>query len=692
MRICLVSTELAPLSGWGVGAYTAQAARALAGAGHDVHVLTEGTPAVLAEMSRPAAERALPGLALHAVERGGEAALPHVPCRATRGPMGIYLTLRRLHAEFGFEYIEAADIYGAGYFIAKGRSTRGEFAGAVIGVRLHSPIFALREVNRQEGLNLNVGMVEHLEVEAIRGADVVLSPSRAMLDFVRGRTGDLGERAAVVPYPFDFDWLDSLGPRPAPPHSDATPEVLFYGRLEYRKGIQVLIDAVQRLLARGVRLRVRVVGVDTPTAPGGRSMREWLGEQVGARRRAAIVFEDNRARGELGPLIAGASVVCVPSLWDNFPNVCLEAMACGRVVVATRRGGIPEIIEDGVSGLLCDPGSGASLASVLDRALGDGSLRTALERGAPERVRALCDPAAIARLTVTEIERRRDGNPARAAPSGTPGPLVSVIIPFYNLSEYLPDAAGSVLRQTHVNTETIIVDDGSTEPGAAGALAEIEREWSGRGGGLRVIRQANRGLSAARNAGVAAARGRWVVPLDADDLLDPRFIESALAAVSRDPGLVLVTSWMSCFEGSPREPTMAFVPVGFDRDLLHVANVASSCTALLDREALLTAGGYDESLPAFEDWDVYCAMAERGGRGAVIPEFLIHNRIRPGSMLRSLTPAERRGLHERVRAKHPGLPLDTPRAQRILRGMLRGDTVKPRSRLAGLLRRGLRGR
>jgi glycosyltransferase involved in cell wall biosynthesis len=699
MRVCLVSTEFAPFHGWGVGTYASQAARAFAGAGHEVHVLTDDSPRLRAE-----ARLIAPGVRFHVIERrAGAAGLEHVPCRATRGALAIHTTLARLHGAHRFEYVEFADFYGPGFFAVEARRTTGLFHDAVLGVRLHSPIFVLREVNGQDQLNLNTACVEHMEAEALRGADVVLSPSRAMLDKAGPRLGGASQPGrAVVPYPFDAASLAELGPREPPAVVEGgVPEVLFYGRLEFRKGIQVLIDAACRLLDEGVPLRVRIVGVDTPTAPGGGSLLGWLRGRVGGRWVDRFTFEGNRPRGRLGPLLSGAAAVCVPSLWENFPNVCLESMAFGKAVVGSDAGGIPEIIEDGRSGVLFRSGSAESLAGVLRRVLGDGSLRDRLGGAAPGRVAALCDPGSVVERTIAVVREAQDRSATRVLtrgagpPGGAPGPRVSVLIPFFNLAAYLPAAIESVRAQTFRDLEVIVIDDGSTEAASRSLIASLE---SGGGPGrppLRVIRQPNRGLSAARNAGLCASSAPWVVPLDADDMLSPTFVERAVSCAEADPGVALVTSWMSCFEESAGAPTLAFVPVGFDRDMLCVANVASSCTALLDRARVLDAGGYDETLEAFEDWDLYCTLAERGERASVIPEFLIVNRIRAGSMLRSLSESARFALHARVRAKHPNLASDPARVERML--AWRPTPASPAGpgivagRLRGLLRRVIGG-
>ncbi len=693
MRTCIVSRELAPFTGWGVGTYAANAARALADAGHETHVLTAPPRS---GFDPDTAASLFPGVRIHAIDRSGPpASLRHVPSRATQGPLAIFQTLRALHERHAFDYVEFADFYGEAYFAAQARRTTALFERTILAVRLHSPIFVLRAINGQDDLTLDTACVEHMEAEAIRGVDLILSPSRAMIEKAgalmdaeaessKPRAQPWLSRAHVMPYPFD---RGLLSPTPSPPSSPSVPpEILFFGRLEFRKGVHLLIDAAQSLLAGGLDLRVRIVGQDTTTAPGNRPMLDWLPSRIEPRWASRFAFEPNRSRDDLVGLMRGATICCLPSIWENFPFAALESMATGRCVIGADAGGIPEIIRDGVDGLLFRAADATSLAETLRRALADYELRRRIESAAPARVADLCDP----KKTVAQLESLIHGHrgtraqvltASRPQPSldpitpSLPHPLapqsVSVHIPFFNLAKFLPEAIASVRRQTRPPDEIIIIDDGSTDPDARALIDQIEREAQGSGGPpLRVLRQPNRGLSAARNAGLSAARSRWVVPLDADDLLAPAFIEKALAAAARQPQAVLITSWMSCFERSSDKPTLLFVPIGFDRDMLAAVNVASSCTALLDRDAVIAAGGHDESLRAYEDWDLYCTLAERFSprAAAIIPEPLILNRIRPDSMLRAMSDATRQECHARIRAKHPNLAVHPDRARRMLAG------------------------
>ena len=120
-------------------------------------------------------------------------------------------------------------------------------------------------------------------------------------------------------------------------------------------------------------------------------------------------------------------------------------------------------------------------------------------------------------------------------------PRVSVIIPCYNLGEFLDEAVQSVLAQTCQDFEILVVDDGSTEPATQDLLADYRRPKT------QVIRAAHDGLAAARNLGVARATGEFICALDADDRLEPTYLSKAVARLDADPSVTFVSSWLRTF-------------------------------------------------------------------------------------------------------------------------------------------------
>ena len=198
----------------------------------------------------------------------------------------------------------------------------------------------------------------------VRRARVVVCASRALADAAR----DLGARDVLV-IPSGID----LPPQPGPP--EEPPHVLFVGRLSPEKGIlELLAAAAADGLAAGAApprrpaIPLVVVG-DGPLRP---------------RVPQALGFIPN---AELGPYYERAAAVCCPSLREGFGVACLEAMAHGRPVVASAVGGLLDLVDDGVTGLLVPPGDVRALREALDRLLGDPGLRARMGAAARERAR-----------------------------------------------------------------------------------------------------------------------------------------------------------------------------------------------------------------------------------------------------------------------------------------------------------------
>lgn len=189
---------------------------------------------------------------------------------------------------------------------------------------------------------------------------------------------------------------------------------------------------------------------------------------------------------------------------------------------------------------------------------------------------------------------------------------VSVIIPCYNQARFLPDALDSVLAQTAVDWECIVVDDGSHDDTRAVAARYCRKDHR-----IRLVSQANRGLAGARNRGLDEARGRYIQFLDADDLIAPEKLALQLAALarSRRPS-VSYTDYRYCPEDDVTKTTTRgnFSPPRFvrERPLHDIAERWESgfsipCHCFLFDAALFRTNGirFDETLPNHEDWDCW---------------------------------------------------------------------------------------
>jgi hypothetical protein len=206
--------------------------------------------------------------------------------------------------------------------------------------------------------------------------------------------------------------------------------------------------------------------------------------------------------------------------------------------------------------------------------------------------------------------------------------LVSIIIPAFNDVAWIGAAVDSALAQTYPSCEIIVVDDGSTD--GTGAL--IRSRYGRR---VRYVHQPNRGLPAARNAGLALAVGEYVQFLDADDILLPSKVADHVDILEQDPECIVVYSDFAFIDGSEERR-----PSGFQKryrsgnvfsDLLD-DNFIVVHAALSRRSDILAVGGFDENLVACEDYDLWLKLAAEGRRFAHTPAVLVLYRQRAGSM------------------------------------------------------------
>lgn len=198
--------------------------------------------------------------------------------------------------------------------------------------------------------------------------------------------------------------------------------------------------------------------------------------------------------------------------------------------------------------------------------------------------------------------------------------LVSVVIPTFNRLDLVRQAIASVQAQVGVPYELIVVDDGSTD----GTAATLEREY---GSTLRLLRGSNRGVAAARNRGVAASTGDLLAFLDSDDLWLPGKLAAQVAFFSRNPSMQICQTEEIWLRHDVRVNPCAHhrKPCGdiFEASL-HLCLVSPSAV-MLRRALFERVGGFDESLPACEDYDLWLRIARSVPVG-LIPEALIIKR------------------------------------------------------------------
>ena len=198
-------------------------------------------------------------------------------------------------------------------------------------------------------------------------------------------------------------------------------------------------------------------------------------------------------------------------------------------------------------------------------------------------------------------------------------PLVSVIIPCYNLSEFLPEAVESVVKQTFTDWECIIVDDGSTDNTRKVALS-LQKRYPGRR--IWYFEKQNEGVAIARNFGISKARGKYILPLDADDMIEPTFLEKAVKILETEQDISIVYCDVVHFGAESR-----IYPSCNWNALLEVNMNYLVSSSLYRKIVWDKVGGYKSNI-GYEDWEFWVNAIEKGFKGKRIPEVLYLYRVR----------------------------------------------------------------
>lgn len=222
-------------------------------------------------------------------------------------------------------------------------------------------------------------------------------------------------------------------------------------------------------------------------------------------------------------------------------------------------------------------------------------------------------------------------------------PLVSVITPLYNQERYLAETVASVYASDYTHLEMVIVDDGSTD-----GSQELARELAGKYPNLVLLTQKNAGPAAARNTAIRHASGKYILPLDADDLIGTGYISAAVAVVESQSEVKVVYCEAEKFGAK----SGAWKLKPFSRPQLAQGNMIF-VSALYRKSDWQAIGGYAEEMTwGFEDWEFWISMLKDSGEVVKLPMVGFFYRIRTGSRRKSVDQDGRQLTYQFINRKH----------------------------------------
>lgn len=638
LKICIVTTEIAgPVSNGGIGTAYTTLAKSLAQAGHQVTVLfTKGSISMFGPFDDHVRSYGSLNITLVGLHRTGQRYIP----RHLQASYEVYRYLLRND----FDVVHLHDYEGAGYYslIAKDQG-RPEMLTKTFVIGLHGPNLWAKAVGNLEQIDkIDDLEMDFMERRCVKLSDVVVSPSQYLLKWMGSEGWPVNTRSLCQPNLLPYkDEKYAQGER-GEKKMEAIRELVFFGRLETRKGIIAFCDAVDHILDNAADLGI-VVG------KGGLEKLIFLGRSALVDGIYGMHYVQKRAQRwdipwkvisrmnsteALGFLGEGGRLAVMPSRIENSPYTIYECAHARIPFIATSVGGIPDLVHHEDHGMaLFEPGKEA-LVDKLVRVLREGiaPARPSIDAKENERVWVEWHQmlAEEHRRTVRALE-------SKPAEEERDLPFVSVVMTHFNRGKLVAQAIESVELQDYPKSryELIVMDDGSTDEQARRDLAAFEPSFRERG--WKIVWGENCYLGCARNKAVGHARGKYILFMDDDNVAKPHEVRTFVRAMESSNADVL-TSFVDFFWGSDKPVPKAgdrasYIFLGGSPDVGAFKNCYGDANCFVRVSSIKDIGGYTEDYGiGFEDWEMYANASLRGFKVDVLPDAVYHYRFTPNSM------------------------------------------------------------
>lgn len=624
-RVCIVTPELPEAAGeTAMAVFLQRLSFALAGRGHAVTVLYVGTGRRrLGAVRRARDAYRHKGVDLQSLDPArGPFLHGTVPAKA---PLHVYRWLRSRPEPFNV--IHFPERSGLCYYAVLAKTQGLAFADTILAVHATGPTLWHQAARHEYVQSVDDLILDFMERESLRRADLAISPTRYIFNWMLAHDWELPGKRFVQP------WLlsDQVAPtmvatdEPAPAKIN---EIVFYGRLESQTGLGLFCDAINRS-----RLRINPAIQITFLGPIGivnnRHPRGFIsGKAAGWKCRWRIVMGvvGSRAREFLRQ---PGRLAVLASPMENFSQQIATLLADKVLLLVAGDGGASELIAPSNRQRICFPQHPGKLAAILDNAVEEG-MRPVLP--------AIDIASNIATWTGWHNSLEPQQFSVTLRQRSLESPLVSICIPHFNAFPHIKQTLDSVRKQEYPNIEVVLVDDGSTDSAAIEYLRSIETEFKQRG--WKIIYQDNRYQGAARNTAATNAAGQYLLFLDSDDVLFSGAV-AMLVDVAVRTGADLVCGASVDFS-SPEPPEFGAETPGFWAAIGPAAaagafvNIFGPACLLVKAASFVAVAGYKEIYGAgSEDWELYSRSTLAGLHHEFVPEPVYWYRISPGSMIRS---------------------------------------------------------
>ena len=467
-----------------------------------------------------------------------------------------------------------------------------------------------------------------MEKSVVEMADEVVSPSEYLLNWMRQKGWQLPDKSKVILNCAPFNGFKTKASKSSPSVNASSNgiELVFFGRLETRKGLDIFLRAINKLDDSDIAKLCGITFVGKDVNLSGVNSNTIINNSTRCLKTSVNIINDLDRTSANAYLKKDNVLVVIPSLVENSPYTVYECLINNINFISTNIGGIPELIpKEQHIDILFSPNP-VDLHGKIHQRLNNLNCKPGL----------VSDQNPIAFAWTKSVEAP-SGNVFKK-PDEKEQPLVSVCLVHHDRHHLLQQAIASLKTQSYKNFEVILVDDGSSNEDSHRYLDLIEHDFSVRN--WKVIKSSNNYLGAARNLAARHANGDYLIFMDDDNVAKPFEIETFITAAINSRADILTTPSDLIFGDefpSPfRKMTNCWLPLGPDLNIAGFNNCFGDANAMVKKEVFDKIGGFTEDYGlGHEDWEFFLKASLAGYKLQIVPEPLFWYRVANTGMLLS---------------------------------------------------------
>ena len=643
--ICFLANEIWPGTNGGIGRLITETCQELAQKGIRPVILLENMDSGARHTFQEFAVKNIPGAKIYSVDELLAGRNDIIPLWAFHfnfyhRSYKISLALQALLLKETIDGIEFPDYLGLGYVFLKTRRLwkYPQLCAPSVWVRLHGSAELVENADDREQFTPESLQMYDMERYCLKHADFLVTPSESIAKLYFEK---YSIEKNYLHAPPKFQKLGTGSTHPKSGDNLAPKRVLFYGKLQHVKGPDLFVKAGVAFLDEvDSNAEFFIIGQDCYLSRRYHSIKDELLHLIPERYKDRFIFTGRIKPEVLQDYVIKCQVAVIPSRFETF---CLAAHELNWLGIPLILNDIPAFMDYFTHGVDClkFDGTHQGLFEALKNSFAE---QQQLKWNAP-----LIDTRQIDLYTRLLPQRSFKEQPEDKQP------LVSVIVPYFNMHDYIDETLQSVFEQTYTHWEIIIVNDGSTQDAAIQKLATLKQLYKD-SPRIKILHKINGGLGSARNHGIKHASGKYILPLDSDDILHSRFLAQGVQALEHNPDLIAVSCYVNFFEDGQKPESIFDYVIPYDLNPLLITreNRAGVASSLFKKE-IFELVTYDETLFSYEDWDFWWTLAEKGYAAEVMPEILFHYRRRSSSMVNTIGRSNHAYLMIKIGQKHRDL-------------------------------------